>query len=120
MEFTENKAIYIQIADFIEDKVLSGEWLPDERIPSVRDLAASLSVNYNTIIRAYEWLQQKGVVYEKRGLGHFVALEAPQKLIVERRQEFVSVVLPSVFKKMALLDFSIAELNVYYKKNEKR
>jgi DNA-binding transcriptional regulator YhcF (GntR family) len=120
MQFTDNKAIYLQIAEYMEEKILTREWLPDERIPSVRDLAASLSVNYNTIIRTYEWLQQKEVIYDKRGLGYFVAPEAPQKLTEERRQEFVSALLPDVFKKMALLHFSITELNELYHKNVKK
>jgi len=117
MQFTENKAIYLQIAEYMEEKILGGEWLPDERIPSVRDLAASIGVNYNTIIRTYEWLQLREVIYDKRGLGYFVASDAPQKLVVERRQEFMLAVLPNLFKKMALLDFSIEELNSLYHKN---
>jgi len=120
MQFTDNKAIYLQIGEYIQEKILKREWLPDERIPSVRDLAASLSVNYNTIIRTYEWLQQKEVIYDKRGLGYFVAPDAPQKLIEERRRQLVSTLLPNVFKEMALLDFSIAELNELYNKNVKR
>ena len=120
MLFTDNKAIYLQIAEYMEEKILGREWLPDERIPSVRDLAASLSVNYNTIIRTYEWLQQKEVIYDKRGLGYFVATDAPQKLATERRREFVSDTAPALFKKMVLLNFSIEELNELYQKNVKR
>jgi len=119
MQFTDNKAIYLQIAEYMEEKILAREWLPDERIPAVRDLAASLGVNYNTIIRTYEWLQQKEAIYDKRGLGYFVAPEAPRKLAAERRNEFTSTILPNLFKKMALLDFSIAELNELYHKNVK-
>lgn len=116
MQFADNRAIYLQIAEYMEEKIIRQEWLPDGRVPSVRDLAASLSVNYNTIIRTYEWLQQKEVIYDKRGLGYFVAPQAPQKLEEERRAEFVSVVLPGIFTQMALLHFSIAELNELYHK----
>jgi len=119
MQFTDNKAIYLQIAEYMEEKILGREWLPDERIPSVRDMAASLSVNYNTIIRTYEWLQQREIIYDKRGLGYFVAPDALQKLTEERRRQFVSELLPDVFKKMALLGFSIAEINELYEKNKK-
>jgi len=120
MQFTDNKAIYLQIGEFIQEKILKREWQPDERIPSVRDLAASLSVNYNTIIHTYEWLQQRELIYDKRGLGYFVAPDALQKLIRERRHQLVSTLIPDVFKEMSLLDFSIAELNELWTSEQKR
>ena len=49
-----NRAIYLQIADDIADRVLQGVLPPDERIPSVRDYAATVMVNVNTVMRAYE------------------------------------------------------------------
>ena len=57
MRFKDNKAIYLQIADFICDDILQGKLLEDERIPSVREYAATVEVNANTCARAYDWLQ---------------------------------------------------------------
>jgi GntR family transcriptional regulator len=57
MNFNENQVIYLQIADFVTDKILMDQWRIEEKIPSVRDLAAELQVNPNTVMRAYELLQ---------------------------------------------------------------
>jgi len=74
MEFRENEAIYLQIADLVGSNVLLRKWKPEEKIPSVRDLAIELQVNLNTVMRSYEYLENLGVIYNKRGIGFFVAL----------------------------------------------
>lgn len=72
MEFNEHKPIYLQIADNLCDKILSGEWQPEERIPSVRELGIVLGVNPNTIMRTYEHLQSADVIFNKRGVGYYI------------------------------------------------
>ena len=59
MEFDSNKPIYIQIADNICEKILSGEMTPGSRIPSVREWGAKIGVNPNTVARSYEILTNK-------------------------------------------------------------
>ena len=86
MNFKDNKAIYLQIADRIGDEVLNGQLQIDGKIPSVREMAAQIEVNANTVARTYEYLQQSGVIYTKRGLGYFVAPDA-RKAIVRQRKE---------------------------------
>lgn len=104
MDFaTNNKAIYLQIADDIADKVLSGEYEADKRIPSVREYAAMVAVNVNTVMRAYELLSQTGVLYNKRGLGFFVAPDAPQVVADRRKAEFIDDELPRLFRRLSLL-----------------
>jgi Predicted transcriptional regulators len=115
MEFAESKAIYLQIAEYIEEKILAGDWPADERIPSVRDLAASIGVNYNTVVRTYEFLQQQEVIFNRRGLGYFVGLEAQEHVRQSQRQEFVNKMLPELFRKMDLLGFSLEEISEHYK-----
>lgn len=66
MEFNEHKPIYLQIADNLCDKILGGEWQPEERIPSVRELGTLLGVNPNTIMRTYDHLQSLEVIFNKR------------------------------------------------------
>ena len=63
MNFKETKGIYLQIADRICDEVLLGIYNEDDRIPSVREYAALVEVNVNTMMRSYEYLQQQGVIY---------------------------------------------------------
>ena len=110
MDFNQNKPIYLQIADSICEKILSGEYLPDERILSVRELGISLGVNPNTIARVYEHLQGMEIIYNKRGIGYFVAPDAPEKVLQSHREEFLRNEVPAVVKKMKLLGVSMEVL----------
>ena len=81
-----SKAIYLQIADDICDKILTGTFVPDERIPSVREYAAQVEVNVNTVMRAYDYLSSLEIIYNKRGLGFFAATDARLRVIDHRRK----------------------------------
>jgi len=80
MEFRENPAIYIQIADYVSEQVLLGKWKLGEKIISIRDLAIELEVNPNTVQRAYEFLQQREIISNRRGVGYFVEEEAKERI----------------------------------------
>ncbi|MDR1645975.1 MAG: GntR family transcriptional regulator [Tannerellaceae bacterium] len=110
MNFKNSKPIFIQIADQVCNRVLSGEYIADERIPSIRDLAIELEVNLNTINRSYERLQQEGIIYNKRGIGYFISPEALRKIKSIKHSQFLEEVLPSVFKEMILLDLGMDDL----------
>jgi len=114
MEFTDNEAIYLQIAGYVGEHILRQQWLPDQKIPSVRDLAAELQVNPNTVMRTYEFLQSQGAIYNKRGLGFFVAPEAPQKVRDYRRERFLQQELPAFFNTISLLGIGLDELRQRY------
>ena len=89
MNFKDNKAIYLQIADRIGDQILTGILIPDGKVPSVRELAAEIEVNANTVARTYDHLQQSGVIYTKRGLGYFVSPDAKEKIVTLRRDQLM-------------------------------
>ena len=89
MNFKDNKAIYLQIADRIGDDILAGTLATDGKVPSVRELAAQVEVNANTVARTYDYLQQSGIIYTKRGLGYFVAPEARDIIVKQRRQQLM-------------------------------
>lgn len=110
MQFKDNKAIYQQIADLICEDILQDRLLEDERIPSVREYAATVEVNANTCARAYDWLQGQDIIYTKRGLGYFVAAGAKNAIRQMKRQEFMDETLPDVARQMACLDITISEL----------
>lgn len=78
----------MQIADVIMDGVLSGEYVPETRLPSVREYAAKVEVNANTVMRSYDWLQQQMVIYNKRGIGFFVLSDAKKHILDMRRSIF--------------------------------
>ena len=81
MAFNNDKAIYLQIADRLSDEILVGTYKAFDRIPSVREYAAKLGVNANTAVKAYDQLAQEGVIYNKRGLGYFVAEDISSKSV---------------------------------------
>ena len=110
MEFNDKQAIYLQIVEFIYDRILTGDWKDDERVPSVRDLAVELQVNPNTVMRAYELLQNLEIIVNKRGVGNFLGSDAKSKIITNRRNHFLSNELPVIFRNMQLLGVSIGEL----------
>ena len=114
MNYNTNQSIFIQIAERICDRVLSGNYKADSRIPSVRELAVEMEVNPNTVMRSFERLQANEIIYNKRGIGYFVASDAEQKIREMRHNQFVEEVLPAVFKEMHLLDVGIDELTKAY------
>jgi len=114
MEFKDNEAIYLQIAAFVCENILTGKWTAGQKILSVRDLAVELEVNPNTVMRSYEFLQSLEIVYNKRGLGLFVADDGFEKVKVYRKQQFVQQNLPDFFKNIYLLDISIDEVRQQY------
>lgn len=103
MNFNADKPIYLQIADSISDRILSGQLKGEDRIPSVRDYGADLGVNPNTMMRAYEKLTADGVLYNKRGIGYFVAEDAKELILEAQRKEFIEKDVPAIRERLALL-----------------
>lgn len=116
MEFRENEAIYLQIAAFVSDNILLGKWPAEQKIPSVRDLAIELEVNPNTVMRSYEFLQNQGVIYNKRGLGLFVAPDGYDKIKDYRKERFIQQDMADFFRKIYLLDISLDDLGKWYER----
>lgn len=110
MEFTNNEAIYLQIAGYVGEQILRGQWPPEQKIPSVRDLAADLQVNPNTVMRTYEFLQSQQVLFNKRGIGFFVAADATERVQAYRRERFLQQELPALFRTISLLGIDFEEL----------
>jgi GntR family transcriptional regulator len=116
MEFRDNEAIYLQIAAYVSENILLGKWLAEQKILSVRDMAIELEVNPNTVMRSYEFLQSQGVVYNKRGLGLFVAPDARDKVKAYRKERFIQQELPVFFRTIYLLDMEPNDLQQWYEK----
>ncbi len=114
MEFIENKAIYLQIAERICEKILTRQWQNNDRIPAVREIAVSFEVNPNTANRACDFLQKKGIIYNKRGLGFFVAEDGYNKALMYKREDFYAHQLPAFFNNMSLLNLKCEDLEKYY------
>ena len=114
MEFNDSQAIYLQIADYICEKILSGEWKEGDRIPSVRELAIEVEVNPNTVMRTFTYLQEKGIISNQRGVGFFVADDGYKQTKNYMSKHFIKTDLKYVFKMMDLLGISFNELKDLY------
>ena len=109
MEFDSNKPIYIQIADNICERILSGEFKPGGRISSVREWGAQIGVNPNTVARSYEILTDRKVIYNQRGIGFFVADDAIDVIRGTERRKFIDEELPLFCNRAALLGIDLKD-----------
>lgn len=119
MEFKNTKGIFLQIADNISEKVIAGEFPPGEKIPSVRELAAEVGVNPNTIMRTYNELQGRRIIDNKRGIGYFVTDDALGIIREWKKKEFFENELPSIVKHTRMLGISFDDLRPYFKSTNK-
>ena len=110
MDFKDTKAIYLQIADYVCEQILLQRWKENDRILSVRELGVALEVNPNTALRAYDFLQNKEIILNKRGIGYFAADNAIAQVKRYKKQQFIENDLPEVLKTMQLLEMDFAEL----------
>ena len=116
MEFNHNQAIYLQIADLFCENILTEKWQEGDRIPSVREMAVSIEVNPNTVMRTFTYLQEKGIIFNKRGIGYFVSEDGFKKTKALRKEDFINHKLPEFFKEITLLNLTMEDMNVYYQK----
>ena len=114
MEFRESQAIYLQIADYICEAILKAKWQEGERIPSVRELAISMEVNPNTAMRTFNYLQEKGIIFNKRGIGYFISENGKSKTVELKKQEYIEVEIPRFIRTAKLLNISLSDLEKYY------
>ena len=103
MNFNTDKPIYLQIADVICDRILSGELKGGDRIPSVREYGADIGVNPNTMMRSYEKLTADGIIFNKRGIGYFLADDARETVLAAQRKDFIERDVPAIRQRMMLL-----------------
>jgi GntR family transcriptional regulator len=114
MNFRADRAIYLQIADYVTENILSAKWKENDRIPSTRDLAVNIEVNPNTVVRTYNYLEEKGIIYNQRGIGYFIAGDALSRSKELEREIFINEHLPQVFRIMNLLGISIDYIKQEY------
>ena len=87
---TQEKSIYIQISEMIENDILRDILLEEEKTPSTNELAKMYSINPATAAKGINILVDKGILYKKRGIGMFVEQGAKEKIKVQRKSEFYS------------------------------
>jgi len=114
-EFDDNMPIYLQIMDRIKMDIVTETLQPNSKLPSVREMAAKLKVNPNTLQRAYQELERLGIVYTQRGMGTFVGEQVNR--IVDLKQEMAREVVDSFILRMKRLGFTEQEIIAIVSKN---
>ncbi|SRR5579871_658573 len=114
MEFKENPAIYIQIAEYVCEQILLKKWKAEERIISIRELAEQIEVNPNTVQRAYDLLQHQAIITNKRGIGYFAETDALERILSFRRAQFIEIELPVFMRNIYLLKMDFKEIKLMY------
>ncbi len=103
MNFSNNKAIYLQIVDDICDHIATGKYEVGRRLPSVRELSAVYQVNVNTVMRSVEYLQNKDIAFNKRGIGYFIPPDAPEIIREIKKNSFLDNELDYFFRQLYVL-----------------
>lgn len=112
--FDSSNAIYLQVADLMFEKILTDEWMEQERIPSIREVATIVQVNPNTVARSFTFLQENAVIFNKRGVGYFVSADGKAQVTKIKKTEFIYTKLPKIFHDASLLDVSPEEFSALY------
>lgn len=84
IEFDNNLPIYLQIMQYIKRQIVTGTLQAGDKIPSVRELAAELQINPNTVQRTFQELEREEVVETKRGLGRYVTSEERKIMTIKK------------------------------------
>lgn len=107
-ELVNDRPIWVQLIEQLTRHIVSGEYPPGARVPSVRDLAAEAGVNPNTMQRALSGLEERGLLVAQRSIGRFVTQDAA--LIVRMRQELAEQELAVFKRRMRLLGYQDQEI----------
>ena len=114
MDFKENPAIYIQIAEYVCEQILLKKWNLGDKIVSIRELAIMMEVNPNTVQRAYDFLQQREIITNKRGVGYFTEADAMELILSFRREQFMENELPVFMRNIYLLKIDFKEIKTLF------
>jgi GntR family transcriptional regulator len=110
VNFNETQPIFVQIRQRIAEMILNENAKEGEALPSVRSIAADLSVNPLTVTRAYDALVDLGVVESRRGMGMFVAAGARERLLTHEREVFLSEEWPRIRDQIKTLGLDLETL----------
>lgn len=107
MEYNSSLPIYLQVANLIKRDIVTGKRELGEKLPSVRELAVSYTINPNTVSCVYKELEMEGVCFTRRGMGTFVT-ENPKK-VKSMKEEMVGTLIREFLEGMQQLGFTRAE-----------
>lgn len=88
IDLRDDRSIYIQISELIQDQILQDILLEEDQVPSTNQLAALYRINPATAAKGISILVDEGIVYKQRGIGMFIATGAKEQILNQRRQAF--------------------------------
>lgn len=115
---TQEKSIYLQISEMIENDILRDIIQEEERVPSTNELARLYTINPATAAKGVNILVENGVLYKKRGIGMFVATGAKEKIMNQRKKQFYDNFIKTLINEANSLGITKEELIAMIKKAE--
>ena len=103
--------IYVQIEEQIQAMIAAGQLQPGDQLPTIRDLAARLRVNYNTVARVYLELDRDGIISTQRGRGTFVAGIPDEEHMREMREEKLQTIVHAALDEARTLGYAPGEIS---------
>ncbi len=116
LDFHSEKPIFQQIAEGIEDAILTGAFPEEEQIPSITEFSTMYTINPATALKGVNMLVEEGVVYKKRGVGMFVSTGALEMLREKRRQSFYRRYVKDLAREAKRLEIGPDELDAMLKR----
>lgn len=113
----QEKSIYIQISEMIENDILRDVLLEDERVPSTNELAKLYAINPATVAKGINILVDAGILYKKRGIGMFVSDGAKEVIRTKRKAQFYENYVSEIVNEAKTLGITKAELIAGIEKN---
>lgn len=107
---SQEKSIYLQIKEMIENDIIRDILLEEERVPSTNELAKLYAINPATAAKGVNLLVDEGILYKKRGIGMFVASGAKQVIVRKRKERFFDDYIRSLLTEAASLGITKEEL----------
>ncbi len=108
--FDNNKPIFIQIREKIEDQIVNDQLKEEEQAPSTNQLVSFYKINHATVAKGVNQLVEEGILYKKRGIGMFVAAGAKEKLMNKRKEVFVDDYIVPLVQEAVKLGISEVEI----------
>lgn len=110
-EINRDKPVYLQLVEHIQAGIISGEYRPGDKLPSVREMAAKAMVNPNTMQRAMAELEREGLVYANRTAGRFITSD--EDLIKNLKKQYITQILQEFLERMKQLGLELDEIISY-------
>ena len=110
MNFDDNRPIFLQIAEGIEDGILTDVFKEGEQIPSITEISVTYQINHATALKGINLLVEEEIIFKKRGVGMFVKSGAVSKLEEKRRNEFFENYVKKMIEEAGKLKISKQEI----------